>query len=481
MPADFLYLRLAAALEQQLLAGAFAAGGKLPSLRTVQQQYGVSLNTAKQVYWELERRLLIEARPQSGFYVRPPTLRQMAWPTPSAPPAHSALEPDAALIARVYQTLADPTLTQLSLGVPDAAMLPISRLRRSVSRALRTLPDGGTGYEPVAGSPDLRTQVARWAFRWGSTLRPDELLITAGAMNALTYCLLAVTQPGDTVAVESPVYVWALQLIRSLGLHALELPTHPETGLDLDALARALPRIQACLLIPNFSNPLGSCMPDAHKQALVQLLATRQIPLIEDDVYGDLYYGSQRPRPCKAFDEQGLVLWCSSVSKTLAPGYRVGWVAPGRFYEQILQRKLLQAIASPPLHQAAVADFLAHGRYEQHLRQLRRTLHANSQACLRAVAAYFPAGTRVTQPTGGFTLWVELPGPVNTQDVFEAALRQGISFAPGRLFTQHAQFTNCLRLSYGLPWSAAVESRLRQLGQLVRQLSEVPAPATGSG
>ncbi|WP_400194320.1 PLP-dependent aminotransferase family protein [Hymenobacter sp. B81] len=470
MKTELLYIRIATALEQQIRRGVLGPGDRLPSLRAVRQLHGVSLNTAKQAYLELERRWLIEARPQSGFYVRRSALRPLALPAPSAPPPRAAPEPVEALITRLYQTLEDPSLTQLSMAVPDAALLPVAQLRKCVATALRTVPAGGTGYDALAGSERLRHQVAHRACAWGGTLQPDDLVITAGAMSALSFSLQAVAQPGDVVAVESPVYVWALQLIRSLGLQALELPTHPVTGIDLDALRQALPRIQACLLVPTFSNPTDSCMPDAHKRAVVQLLASRQIPLIEDDVYGDLHYDNRRPRPCKAFDEQGLVLWCSSVSKTLAPGYRVGWVAPGRFKEQVMRRKLLQALAVPALNQEAIAELLDRGRYEQHVRHLRRTLQANSEACQEAIAAYFPPTTRVTRPTGGFTLWAEVDARVDTQRLFDAALRQRISIAPGRLFTQHDQFNNCLRLSYGLPWNTAVEEQLRVVGHLIHKL-----------
>ncbi|HEX8656723.1 MAG TPA: PLP-dependent aminotransferase family protein [Hymenobacter sp.] len=468
---DLLYRRIAAALAHQIQTGGLRVGDQLPSLRALQRLHGVSLNTAKQAYWELERQWLIEARPQSGFYVSRTPGQALALPPTSAPPAAEGTESAEALIIRVYETLDNPAFTQLSMAVPDASLLPVAKLNKAVGRALRTLPGSGTGYEELAGSARLRGAVARWSFTWGGTLQAEELITTAGAMNALTYSLLAVTKPGDTVAVESPTYVWALQLIRSLGLRALELPTHPVTGIELEALQQALPRIQACLLIPNFSNPLGNCMPDDHKRAVVQLLASRQIPLIEDDVYGDLYYGTRRPPPCKAFDEQGLVLWCSSVSKTVAPGYRVGWVAAGQFQEAIRQRKLLQAISSPPLNQEVIADFLEQGRYEHHLHTLRGVLHANSRACRRAIAEYFPAETRVTQPTGGFTLWVELPRQVDTRVLFEAMLRRRISIAPGRLFTQHNQFNHCLRLSYGVPWTPHVEACLQELGGLAQQLA----------
>jgi DNA-binding transcriptional MocR family regulator len=281
---------------------------------------------------------------------------------------------------------------------------------------------------------------------------------------------MALTKAGDTIAVESPVYFATLQLAKSIGLRVLELPTHPVTGIDPDALKKVLRNIKACILVSNFSNPTGSCIPEENKKLIVKMLAAANIPLIEDDLYGDVYFGASRPRPCKAFDEQGMVLWCGSVSKTLAPGYRVGWVAPGIFKDKIIRMKLLHSISSTTLTQEVIANFLENGRYENHLRRLRQTLYANSLQFIRAIGEYFPAGTRVTQPMGGFVLWAELHKQIDTAVLYDRAMEDKISIAPGRMFTLQNQFNNCMRLSYGLNWNERLDNRLQQLGALVKSM-----------
>ena len=269
---------------------------------------------------------------------------------------------------------------------------------------------------------------------------------------------------------ESPCYPGSLQLATSLGLKVLEMPTHPTTGMEMEALKKAIPKIDICLLVPNFNTPLGSCMPENHKKEVVELLASHDIPLIEDDIYGDLYFGSQRPKCCKAYDKEGNVLWCGSVSKTLAPGYRVGWVAPGRYKEQILKLKLVHAISSSAINPEAVANFLASGRYENHVRKLRQTLQSNYQHYLRTIVEYFPAGTKISRPQGGLALWIELDKKVNTTILFDSALKQGISIAPGRMFTLQNQFHNCMRLCIGLPWSEQLQHKLQQVGRLAKMI-----------
>ncbi|WP_448636596.1 aminotransferase-like domain-containing protein [Pedobacter panaciterrae] len=277
---------------------------------------------------------------------------------------------------------------------------------------------------------------------------------------------MALSKPGDTIAMESPCYSGILQLARSLGLKVIELPTHPITGIEIDALKKVVSKINLCLLVPNFNTPLGSCMPDEHKKEVVALLAKHGVPLIEDDIYGDLYFGAQRPKCCKSFDTGGTVLWCSSISKTLAPGYRVGWIAPGKYKEQILKLKLVHAISSTTITQEAVANFLKTGRYENHLRKLRQTLQYNYQQYIDTIAEYFPEGTKTSRPQGGLALWVEFSKEINTTILFERALKQNISISPGRMFTLQNQFENCMRLSLGLPWSETLKQKLKLLGRL---------------
>ena len=289
-------------------------------------------------------------------------------------------------------------------------------------------------------------------------------------MNAISYCMMTLAKAGDTIAVESPCFFGILQLAHSLGLKVLELPTHPKTGIEIDALKKAITgnKISLVLLVSNFSNPLGSCMPEEHKKEVVKLLEHHNIPLIEDDLYGDIYFGDSRPTCCKSFDESGNVLYCGSVSKTLAPGYRVGWVVPGKYKEQVMKLKLFHTLSSSTISNEIIANFLETGRYESHLRKLRQKLHTTYLQYVRVIGDYFPEETRISRPQGGLALWIELPKQVNTFDLYNTALKYKISIAPGMMFTLQKQFNNCMRLSYGLPWNEKLENSLKQLGKLVK-------------
>ena len=324
------------------------------------------------------------------------------------------------------------------------------------------------------GSEALRRQVAKRSLEWGSTIAPDEIITTCGGTEALALALRAVTKSGDTVAVESPTYFGVLQVIESLGMKALEIPTHPREGISLEALSLACERerVKACLLMCNVSNPLGSVMPDIAKKRLVQMLAGHGIPLIEDLVYGDLYFARTPPRAAKAYDKQGMVMLCSSFSKTLAPGFRVGWVAPGRYCAQVEKLKFVSSVGNPELLQLTVAEFLENGGYDHQLRSLRRAFADRIGRTQRAVCEHFPAGTRVTSPAGGFVLWVELPKGVNASvdslALYEAAMREGISIAPGPMFSASDRYRNCIRLNCGCAWTPAIERALARLGQLAK-------------
>ena len=469
MKKEFLYVEIANKIAGLIRNEVLKAGDRLPSVRTLCLEYGISMNTAKRVFLELEAQSVIESKPQSGYFVSRRSYRRISLAEVSKPsPATGGKEPED-LIRKVYANMGKSDLTLFSIGVPSDRLLPLAKLNKEMLRATRELTDSGTGYEQLQGNEKLRRMIAARSLAWGGNLREDDLVTTAGGMNALSFCMMALGKPGDTIAMESPCYPGTLQLARSLALKVLELPTHPTTGIEMDALKKAIPRIDLCLLVPNFNTPLGSCMPDEHKKEAVRLLARHGIPLIEDDVYGDLYFGTQRPKCCKSFDQEGTVLWCSSISKTLAPGYRVGWVAPGRYKEQIKKLKLVHAISSTAVTQEAVANFLNSGRYESHLRHLRQTLQRNYQHYMHALAEYFPEGTKTSRPQGGLALWVEFNKRVNTTELFDRAMKQKISIAPGRLFTLQNQFENCMRLSIGLDRSAEVEHRLKLLGLLVSQ------------
>jgi DNA-binding transcriptional MocR family regulator len=308
--------------------------------------------------------------------------------------------------------------------------------------------------------------------RLGHAQSPDDVVITSGCTEALTLALTAVAQRGDTIAVESPTYFGMLHTLEVLGLKALELPTDPTHGIDIGALARVLDteRVTACLLSSSFNNPLGSTMPQSAKRELLALLKRHDVPLIEDDVYGDIYFERERPKPFVALDNAADTIYCGSFSKTLAPGYRVGWIMPGRHAQRVLERKLAFSLCSPVLPQVALADFLAGGTYDAHLRRMRRQLEANLVRMTRAIEASFPAETKVSRPTGGFALWLELPRHFDSRALFDEALEQGICFAPGDVFSASRRFRNCLRLSAGCTWGARVEDGLHRLGRMAQAL-----------
>lgn len=470
MNKDFIYNQIARGIAGQIKSGILKAGDRLPSVRVLCQEHGISMNTAKRVFLELESQSLVDSKPQSGYFVsRLPSIKSPL-PEVSRPSLiANDIEPDE-LINKVYANMGRKDLTLFSIGVPSGDLLPLAKLKKEIVHATRELKEGGSEYESVQGNLKLRRMIAFRSLAWGGNLHENDLITTSGGMNALSFCLMALTKPGDTVAMESPCFPGTLQLAISLGLKVLELPTHPTNGIEIEELKKVIPHINVCLLVPNFNTPLGSFMSDASKKDVVALLAKHRIPLIEDDIYGDLYFGSQRPKCCKSFDTTGNVLWCSSASKTIAPGYRVGWVAPGNYKDQILKLKLVHSISSASITQEAIANFLKTGRYENHLRQLRRTLQENYHRYVQTIAQYFPKGTKTSRPQGGVSLWVEFDKRVDTVKLYDFAIKHQISIAPGRMFTLQNQFENCMRLCIGLPWTEELQFKLQQLGTLAKMV-----------
>jgi DNA-binding transcriptional MocR family regulator len=468
----YLYEDLATHLAGLVADGTLRPGDRLPSVRQLSLQRSVSVSTVLQAYLLLENRGVVETRPQSGHYVRTPRGAPVLEPRPPRLSSQATRVTVSDLVARVYGAQRNPKIVPFGAATVSPVLLPTEKLNRRMSAVAREAGGAGVAYDIPPGCLALRRQIARRAVDIGVGLRPDDIVTTVGAMEALHLCLRAVARAGDTIAVESPGYYGLLQLIEGLGMKALEIPALAGSGLDLEILEQALRRhrIKACLVVTNFSNPVGALMPDGSKRALVQMLARREIPLIEDDIYGDLYFGEVRPRPAKAFDTEGLVLLCSSFSKTLAPGYRVGYVAPGRFRERVERLKFAQTVATATLPQMAVADFLANGGYERHLRRLRRNLEGQVARMSAAIGERFPSGTRISRPSGGFVLWIELPAGKSALDLHARALDAGISIAPGPIFSAKQRFLNCFRVSCGFPWSELIDRSIETLAGIAREI-----------
>jgi DNA-binding transcriptional MocR family regulator len=468
---DHLYLEVAEGLEKMIGEDVLKIGDKLPSVRVLSNEYGISMGTAFQAYYHLEGKGLIESRPKSGYYVRFSQKRFPGLPTTQQPDALTHEVSVKEMISSIYSDIAisGKKIVNFALAVPDASLLPLAKINKSVVQALRDSPDSCISYEHTHGNPALRAQVARLAFNWGGKVKPDEVIITNGCLEAINICIRAVTRPGDTVAVESPNYFGIFQALEAQGLKVVEISSDLTSGLDLDCLQRAIKKypVKACIVVPNFNNPLGSCMPDTNKKKLVEIITRHNIPLIEDDIYGELYFGRNRPRTCKYYDTKGLVMHCSSLSKSLAPGYRVGWTIPGKFFDEVKQVKRMQNISSPSLTQAAMAHFLQNGRYEYHLKKIRKALHTQCLRYTQSIIEHFPPGTRISRPAGGFVLWVQLDKKVDTFRLRAQAMKHGISIVPGKIFSASCNYSNCLRMSFGKPWSEDAEWGIAVLGKML--------------
>jgi len=471
-----LYDQYADEIAALIRDGQLAPGERLPSVRETRARRGVSASTVFQAYQRLEREGLIHARPQSGFYVSAPMTaiaNDMAVTAPGREANEVAVSD---LVFEVLRAARSSGIAPLGSAFPGADLFPLAQLAKAMAKGLRRLDPGSIVENLSPGNPRLREQIALRYRIDGIRLQPDEIVITSGALEGLNAALQALTQPGDTVVIESPAFYAALQAIERLKLKALEIRTDPEHGIDLDALDEALSRqrVAACWLMPTFQNPLGSLMSEARKRALVALLARHDVPLVEDDVYAELYFGAQRPKPAKAYDEGGLVLHCSSFSKCLAPGYRVGWIAAGRQAQRIQRLILMTTMAASVPAQTALLHYLEEGGYDRHLRRLRIALMARMSAATQAIEAAFPAGTRLTRPRGGYFLWLALPAGLDAMALHQSALRHGIGIAPGHIFSPDHRFSDCLRINCGHA-AADVLPALRQLGALAHALQRNPA------
>jgi len=472
IPDSPLYLQIAENFTQQVARGALLPGDRVPSLRRLKEQHKVSMSTALQAYLWLESHGYLEARPQSGFYVRTPFSTLIPEPHFDTTKTKPVAVSNSTILAEIMESANDPANIPLGAGNASPELFPTDRLNLILRKIIRCQPLHSTRYEFPPGWEPLRRQIARRSLEMGCSLSPRDVTITCGALEALNLSILAVVRPGDVIALESPTYFAILESAASLGMKVIEIPTHPQTGMDLGELERAIRkhRVKACITMTNCHNPLGYVLTDRLKRDLVELTSRYDVAIIEDDVYGDLAFQGSRPRAAKSFDHKGLVLLCSSFSKILAPGYRLGWVASGHFREEIERQKFLANLATPSLTQMVVAEFLESGGYDRHLKRLRTTLAVQVDRVRQAIAKYFPDGTCISRPAGGYMLWVELPPQVNALKLYRAALAAHISTLPGSVFSATNRYDHYLRINCGHTWSESYDRALLTLGRLCEKV-----------
>ncbi|WOX49697.1 PLP-dependent aminotransferase family protein [Aeromonas sp. XH] len=462
------YGQLADQLQQQIESGVWRAGERIPSIRQSCKTHNLSPMTVLQAYQLLESRGLVLARPQSGYYVKAAASPQRISAPRQARYSGSVDIND--LVFEVLQASKSRELVPLGMAVADPALFPHPQLGRALGSCMRRLDPFSTVADLPPGNEILRRAIARRYADDGLAVDPQEIIITTGAMEALSLSLQVLTEPGDWVVVESPTFYGALQAIERLKLNVVEIPVRPGVGIDLALLAQALAErpIKACWLMGNVQHPLGHTMPDGHKQALMQLLNAHRVPLVEDDVYAELYFGRERPRPLKCWDARGESLLCGSFSKCLAPGFRVGWVVAGAHAERIQRLQLISTLSTNVPSQLALADMLRQGGVDAHFRRLRHTLAQRQQQMRAALLRLFPEA-RISAPDGGYFLWLEFDHRLDSRALHTQALACGFSLAPGALFSSQGQHNHCLRLNSSHPWSPALEAALARLAALIHQ------------
>ncbi|RBW50173.1 PLP-dependent aminotransferase family protein [Marinobacter sp. F3R11] len=462
-----LYNQIADRLQALIKDEVYRDGDRLPGVRVLSKQFGVSISTILQAHQTLEARGYLQPRERSGYFVRLPAVDA---PEPvmqrhrNRPVPVTAREMALDLCADEQKRM-----VPLATAIPHADYLPLRQIQQSTlwaaRRGLETLDYAFPGKE------SFRRQIAQRMASVGVPVTLDDVLATNGAQEAIILGLRAVTQPGDIVAVESPSFPGILQALEVVGLRALEIPTHPADGLSLEGLELALEQwpLKACVVVTNHSNPMGARMSDERKKQLVSMLAAAGVPLIEDDIYGDLYYAGERPRPAKAFDRTDNVIYCNSFSKTISPGLRLGWMLPGRYMSSARQQKYFSNLATASIPQLAVAHFLEQGGYDRYLRSARQHYRDATERMRAAVARSFPLGTAVSRPQGGFVLWVQLPEGCSGTRVYHRARAEHINVAPGLMFSISDKFESCLRLNGANPWSERIEQAIARLGALAHE------------
>ena len=466
MMENLLYSRLADKMTELIRSGAIAANERMPSVRQLSKRENVSISTVVAAYNLLEERGWVSVRPKSGYYVRRRTRESLAVPNTADAQSQPVLATTSQLVMDVQRDGSKPHAVSFSRAAPAVDFPIIRHVEQTYTRLSRTKKHLGLGHTSPEGPYELRRQIAHHAVDAGVAVSPDRIVTTAGCLNAMGLCIQALTRPEDVVAVESPCYYGILQLIEAYGLKAIEIPAHPETGLSLEALRLAMEQwpLKAVLTVSSFSNPLGCSIPDERKKELVSLLEEYQVPLIEDDIYGDLYFGERRTRAVKALDSQGLVLLCSSLSKTIDPQLRVGWILAGRYCEAILHRKFVNMLSTPILPQLVCAEILGQGIYERHLRQAREAYRQRYLRLVDLVSEHFPPVTKISRPQGGIVAWVELPRNVDTTELYHYCRDHDVLIAPGEMFSLNKQFRHCFRLNYAPRWTPEREQAIRLMG-----------------
>ncbi len=464
---DLLYKKVGRIIFDQIENHTFQSGQRLPSERQLSKKLNVSIGTVQRAYADLEDLGLIIPKKRSGYYVKP------SKPVSISPPKVEHFEsiPSNVRVLEtaisVMQVASKKGLVKLGSAIPNVTGKAVVKLHQALKRRsqkIHNYEEDPQGYLP------LRRQIARRSISTGKSYHPDEIVITAGCQEALTIALRCISKPGDTIVVESPCYYGALQALEFLELNAIEIPSSPSDGIDTATLETVLQTwpVKGILLNPSFSNPSGYLCPELKKQDIARLILKYDIPLIEDDIFADLGFRGDRPTSIQSYDQDGRVIVCSSISKTICPDLRIGWMMAGRYTQKARTIKFISTLCAPCHTQYALTDFLSTNLYERHIRSVTSDYERKQHLLLKAVKRWFPDETYATQPQGGFLCWLKLPDEIDGLILYQQAIEEGISLTPGEICSPTNRFKNYIRLNYAVASIEEIEFSIKTIAKLMK-------------
>jgi len=453
-------------IEKNIRDGVYKPGHKLPSVRELKKQYQTSISTIQNGYEHLMILGLVESVPKSGYYV---SMRTGVFSDRHKTP-HSPIVRDAVFENNLVFTTSlrsGRKVSEFNVAAPGDLLIPQKLLLRTMQQVIREYGMGLLRYYPSNGSADLKSNIIKRAAGYQTSINPQELIITDGALQALYIALASTCNSDDVIAVESPCVFSILEVIRMLKLKVIEIPVDPENGFDIDFLQKAClkNKIKAVIVTPNFHNPTGIVLTDAQKRALLAVVQQYGIALIENDVYGDLNFNGQRPSTVKSFDNSGLVMTYSSYAKTLAPGIRLGWLSAGKFMERAEQIKFSLGSTVSPIYQETVNRLLEGSSYDRHIRAFRMQLAKNAYFTVNLLSGNFPEGTSVSTPSGGYNIWVKMPVHTDMDHFYNQCQKVGVRFTPGYTFSFSNAFSKYFRVVFADRYSPKRIEAIKLAGQ----------------
>lgn len=466
------YIAFANKLAEMIDSGIFKPGDKLPSIRSLHQNKGLSIGTILQSFNYLVEKGLIFSKEKSGYFVQNISNKEIL-PPKVMPVSLSAKN---VYIDNLLQKLPHDNTSKkfvsFTNALPDNRLLPFNSIKRFIQQTSRDASGSYLGLENRYGNNQLREEIAKRSLPWKGYIHSEELIITNGALEAILCCLKAITKPGDTVLIQEPCFFGVLQIIECLELRAVSVPSHPVTGINVNDVKKACEKlaVKACIIVSNFNNPDGASIDTKGKKDLAELANKLHIPIIEDDLYVDLFFKGNKPDTIKTYDTGGWVMYCSSFTKTLAPGLRIGYCAAGKFTYDVARVKAMLNHSTSSFNQRVILQLLISGTFEKHLIKFRLEMNKNLNRYVSLIRQYFPNGTKLTQPDGGLYIWIELPIAINTSDFLEKAMEQGVSYAPGEIFSSKGNYKHYLRICYSGLWEKKTENALIILGTLFKNV-----------